>query len=590
MNRKWPFKIFISIVLILNLIVFFNINNYFEILEYCFKKNIDLSSNLYMLICTIFAFISILIVLAIKLIVQSKSDEIKGVKFKQEDGTYGTANWMDENDIEKVLGKGDIPGIILGKRNGEIIKLPFESYFNKNITVFGSSGSMKTIGFVLTNMLELLKYRKSIIVTDSKGDIYNKTSQIFRKSGYVVKVFNLKETRHSDRWNPLGENEDVTDVQTSSNILISNTQKKNVKDDFWPRAEENLIKAFEFYFKEYRPDENTLTEMYKEIAGGDIVEIDKKFRAIEQDSPARMSYNIFASGSDTIKASVLTGLGTRLQAFQNKDLQELTNETDIDLTLPGKKPCIYYVISSDTDSSRDFLVSLFFTFLFIKLVKYADSKPNGKCDVDVFFLLDEFANIGEIPDFNKKISTVRSRGLNLIPIVQSAGQFENRYPNEAWQEITGNCDIKICMSAGDTKTAEYFCDLIGVATAETKAIRKDEGFDGSLDYGQKNISTVSRNLLNWDEILRLPKLQLIAVINNNKPLILDKMFYTEHSLAKELKESPINEYKPDWNNPKIQPTAVKIDKKEKQVQTVIEKVNKKMKKISIHVPMTFADF
>ena len=303
-----------------------------------------------------------------------------------------------------------------------------------------------------------------------------------------------------------------------------------------------------------------------------------------------MSYNIFASGSDTIKSSVLTGLGTRLQAFQNKDLQELTNKTGIDLTLPGKKPCIYYVISSDTDSSRDFLVSLFFTFLFIKLVKYADSKPNGKCDIDVFFLLDEFANIGEIPDFNKKISTVRSRGINLIPIVQSAGQFENRYPKDAWQEITGNCDIKLCMSAGDTKTAEYFCDLIGVATAETKAIRKDEGFDGSLDYGQKNISTVSRNLLNWDEILRLPKLQLIAVINNNKPLILDKMFYTEHSLAKELKETPINEYKPDWNNPKIQPPTIKTVQKATQVQSIIEQSTKKVKKISIQVPMTFADF
>lgn len=132
-----------------------------------------------------------------------------------------------------------------------------------------------------------------------------------------------------------------------------------------------------------------------------------------------MSYNIFASGSDTIKASVLTGLGTRLQAFQNKELQELTNATDIDLILPGKKPCIYYVISSDVDSSRDFLISLFFTFLFIKLIRYADSRIDGRCENDVYFFLDEFCNIGEIPDFNRKISTVRSRGIALIPIVQN---------------------------------------------------------------------------------------------------------------------------------------------------------------------------
>lgn len=132
-----------------------------------------------------------------------------------------------------------------------------------------------------------------------------------------------------------------------------------------------------------------------------------------------MSYNIFASGSDTIKASVVTGLGTRLQMFQNEDLQKLTSQTDIDLTLPGKIPCIYYIILSDMDSSYDFIASLFYTFLFIKLVRYADSLPTGKCENEVFFFLDEMANLGQIPDFNKKISTVRSRGLALIPILQN---------------------------------------------------------------------------------------------------------------------------------------------------------------------------
>lgn len=235
--------------------------------------------------------------------------------------------------------------------------------------------------------------------------------------------------RHSDRWNPLEENEDITDVQTTANVIISNTQKKSGKDDFWPRAEENLLKAFLFYFLENLSDKNTLTNVYKHIANGDIAEIDDIFKKLPHDNPARMSYNIFASGSDTIKASVITGLGTRLQMFQNEDLQKLTNVTDIDLTLPGKEQCIYYVITSDMNSSFDFIASLFYTFLFIKLVRYADMQPNGKCKNEVYFFLDEFANIGQIPDFNKKISTVRSRGLALIPILQNIGQFENRYPN-----------------------------------------------------------------------------------------------------------------------------------------------------------------
>ena len=157
-----------------------------------------------------------------------------------------------------------------------------------------------------------------------------------------------------------------------------------------------MLKAFEFYFLENKIEQNTLTDIYKMIASGDLEKLDNIFRSLPKDSPARMSYNVYATGSDTIKASVLTGLGTRLQAFQNKDLQELTNATDIDLVLPAKRPCIYYVISSDVDSSKDFIVSLFFTFLFIKLVKYADSKEDGKCENEVFFFLDEFANIGTI--------------------------------------------------------------------------------------------------------------------------------------------------------------------------------------------------
>ncbi len=274
---------------------------------------------------------------------------------------------------------------------------------------------MKTIGFVLTNLLELSKYKKSIIVTDPKGEIYRTTSSYFNDIKYTVKVLNLKDMKHSDRWNPLGENEDITDVQTSADVIISNTQRHDKGgDEFWPRAEENLLKAFEFYFLETISDKNNLTNVYKHIANGDVKEIDDMFKNLPPQSPAKMSYNIFASGSDTIKASVITGLGTRLQMFQNEDLQKLTAETDIDLTLPGKQPCIYYIITSDMNSSFDFIASLFYTFLFIKLVKYADSRPDGKCENEVYCFLDEFANIGQIPDFNKKISTVRSRRYCII--------------------------------------------------------------------------------------------------------------------------------------------------------------------------------
>lgn len=297
------------------------------------------------------------------------------------------------------------------------------------------------------------------------------------------------------------------------------------------------------------------------------------FKKLSPESPARMSYNIFASGSDTIKASVLTGLGTRLQSFQNEDLQNLTSDSDIDLTLPAQKPCIYYVVTSDVDSSNDFLVSLFFTFLFIKLVRYADSTSTGKCDVDVFCFLDEFCNIGTIPDFNKKISTVRSRQIALIPIMQNIGQLENRYPNNLWQEIIGNTDTRLNFGTTDTLTADYFCNMFGISTIENESIKKSNSLEGELEeFGQKTISTTKRNLLNSDEIMRLSSNKLFGILRGNKPFLLNKMFYKTHPLASELEECSIYDYKPNWTK-NIIPNTITI-KQNKKNEPKVEKVKK----------------
>lgn len=225
MVKKIFFYIFLIFCFVFNIVIDMNIKKYVKVLNMCFNQNIILSNNLYILICFIIALISVLIVVDILLVLFKKENENKGIKIKTEDGTHGTANWMSENEINQVLGVGNIPGIILGKYNNSIVKLPFDSYFNKNICVFGSSGSMKTTGFALPNLLELSVYRKSIIVTDPKGEIYRTTSSYFKNIGYTVKVFNLKDMRHSDRWNPLGENENINDVQTSSDVIISNTQR-----------------------------------------------------------------------------------------------------------------------------------------------------------------------------------------------------------------------------------------------------------------------------------------------------------------------------------------------------------------------------
>ena len=163
-------------------------------------------------------------------------------------------------------------------------------------------------------------------------------------------------------------------------------------------------------------------------------------------------------------------------------------------------------------------------------------------------------------------------GLALIPILQNIGQLNNRYPNGLADEILGNTDLKLNLGTTDTLTAMYFCDLLGVATAETQSIKKEVGIDGELEFGQKNISTLERNLLNPDEIIRIPSFKLMVIIRGNKPLLLQKMIYTEHPLAKKLQDVSVLTYIPDWNNNIEVPKT--IEKKEKRVVTKQNKIKK----------------
>ena len=294
-------------LLILNIVLDLNIDNYILVLEKCFNKSIILPTKYHILISINLALISILVYLVVLLVVFKNSTAKNGFKLNAKDGTHGTADWMTDKEAEKVLGLNNEPGILLGKKNGKPVVLPFKSYFNKNILVLGSPGSMKSIAFILLNILQFCLYGKSMIISDSKGDLYKRTAHLLNKKGYTVRVFNLCNMAHSDRWNPLAEIENIDDAQNTADIIISNTQKHNKNsDDFWPRAEENLLKAFEFYFLENKLDQNTLTDIYKIISNGDIAKLDNMFKVLPLESPARMSYNIFASGSDTIKASVLT--------------------------------------------------------------------------------------------------------------------------------------------------------------------------------------------------------------------------------------------------------------------------------------------
>ena len=186
------------------------------------------------------------------------------------------------------------------------------------------------------------------------------------------------------------------------------------------------------------------------------------FLKLPLDHPARAPYNLFAQASDTVRSGIILGLGTRLQVLQNAAVRNIASRSDIDLSLPGKQKCAYYIILSDQDATMAFLSSLFFSFMFIKLTRYADSTPDGRCDVPVNLILDEFNNVGRIggasdgSDFARSLSVIRSRDIRVMIAVQSLGQLQNRYGNNLWSEIIGNCDIQLMLGCTDDVTAQYF--------------------------------------------------------------------------------------------------------------------------------------
>lgn len=254
--------------------------------------------------------------------------------------------------------------------------------------------------------------------------------------------------------------------------------------------------------------------------------------------------------SDTVRSGVIIGLGARLQVFQNKLIRQITSYDEIDLALPGKQKCAYFCITSDQDSTFDFLSSLFMTFIFIKLVRYADKYgEDGKLPVAVHILADELANTGAILELNKKISVIRSRNLSISCIFQNLPQMQNRYPFNQWQEIIGNCDTQLFLGCTDEVTATFISNRSGDVTvgvsSEAKQLNSWRVSDYTPEY-RRTKSIGKRKLLTPDEILRLPLDEALIILRGQKVLRVEKYDYTLHPDAKKLIPRKASDHIPAW--------------------------------------------
>ena len=480
-------------------------------------------------------------------------------------GTYGTAGFMTKKELKGVL---DLvpnirkhPGIILGEIDGEAICVPLKTRFNGNLAVYGASGSKKTRAFCMNMILQSAARRSSLIICDPKSELYEKSSAYLRDQGYTVKVFNLVTPAASDSWNCLSEIEgQELMAQLFCDVIIKNTGNGQ-GDHFWDNAELNLLKALVLYVeRNYPEDRRNIGEVYQLLAMSSEKELNALFDVLPISHPAKAPYSIFKQSSESVRGGVIIGLGSRLQVFQNQDIRNITGHDEIDLELPGKQPCAYYCITSDQDSTFDFLSSLFLSFIFIKLVRYADQNcPGGALPVPVHVLGEELCACGVIPDLSRKISVIRSRNISMSCVFQNLAGLQNRYPYNQWQEILGNCDITLFLGCTDALTAQFISDRTGEASIAVTSKAKQLGTWRISNYTPEYRETSGvgkRKLLTMDEVLRMDVDRALVILRGRNVLEVDKYDYSKHPESKKLHPSKAASHIPAWQ------TAPKVEQKE----------------------------
>lgn len=470
-------------------------------------------------------------------------------------GTYGTAGFMGKKEVREVL---DLvpnirrhPGTILGELEGEIVCVPLKTRFNGNLAVYGASGSKKTRAFCVNMILQSAARKSSLVICDPKSELYEKTSAYLREQGYTVKVFNLVTPAASDSWNCLSEiNGQELLAQLFCDVIIKNTGSER-GDHFWDSAEMNLLKALVLYVERNYPKERrNIGEVYQFLATSEEKELNALFDVLPIGHPAKAPYSIFKQSGESVRGGVIIGLGSRLQVFQNQDIRNITAYDEIDLELPGKQPCAYYCITSDQDSTFDFLSSLFLSFIFIKLVRYADEKcPGGALPVPVHVLGEELCACGVIPDLSRKISVIRSRNISMSCVFQNLAGLQNRYPNNQWQEILGNCDITLFLGCTDALTAQFISDRTGEASISVTSRAKQLGTWRISNYTPEYRETSGvgkRKLMTMDEVLRMDIDKALVILRGKKVLEVDKYDYSKHPEAKKLRAAKAASHIPAW--------------------------------------------
>ena len=482
-------------------------------------------------------------------------------------GTYGTSGWMSRKEMTEVLDLvSDLRqhhGTILGLLDNKVVCMPEETRFNANMAVYGASGSMKTRAFCMNRILQSAARGESQIICDPKSELYEKSSSYLRERGYCVRVFNLVSPENSDSWNCLAEIEgQELMAQLFVDVIIKNTMNGSKGDHFWDSAEMNLLKALVLYVDQsYDAEHKNIGEVYRLLTLNSESELNSLFEGLTPTHPAKAPFSLFKQSSETVRSGVVIGLGSRLQVFQSELIKKITARDEIDLELPGQQPCAYFLVTSDQDSTFDFLASLFLSFVFIKLVRYADKNcPGGKLPVPVHVLGEELTACGTIPDLSRRLSVIRSRNISMSLVFQNLAGLQNRYPLNLWQELLGNCDVQYFLGCTDPLTAEFVSERTGLASVDVTSKAKQLGTWRISNYTPEYRETSGvgkRPVLTPDEVLRFPIDQALVIIRGRKALKVSKMDYTKHPEAEKLQSCKASAHIPEWRRLEEEKAAAK---------------------------------
>ena len=471
----------------------------------------------------------------IRLVVYSKGKNAKKYRRGIE---YGSARWGTPADIAPYMDKDFSQNVLLTQTERiTMSSRPKEPKYarNKNILVCGGSGSGKTRFFVKPNLLQC---HSSYVVTDPKGTILNEVGALLDRKGYRIKSLNLINFKKSMRYNPLAYIRSEKDILKLVNALILNTKGEGEKssEDFWVKAERLYYSALIGYiWYEAEPEERNFITLLDLINASEAREDDEEFQSpvdilfakLEKEHPdhfAVKQYRKFKMAAGKTLKSILISCGARLSPFDIQELRDLMAEDELELDTLGDRKSALFVILSDTDSTFNFVAALMYSQLFNLLCDKADDFYGGRLPVHVRCLLDEFANIGQIPNFDKLIATIRSREISASIILQSQSQLKTIYKDAA-DTIVGNCDSTLFLGGKEKSTLKEISELLGKETIDS--FNQSENRGSQVSHGL-TYQKLGKELMTQDELAVMDGGKCIFMLRGVRPFLSDKYDLTKH--------------------------------------------------------------